>query len=62
MRKQTRVRLLHQVLMSNSRSRPENSARPYTIGTTFPNRVLEDNSATIEGAGLLNSVVVQRWA
>ncbi|KAJ3566502.1 hypothetical protein NP233_g6969 [Leucocoprinus birnbaumii] len=43
-------------------SRPENVARPYTIGTTFPNRVLEDDTATIESAGLVNSVVVQRWA
>ncbi|KZT30153.1 SEP-domain-containing protein [Neolentinus lepideus HHB14362 ss-1] len=42
-------------------SRPENNARPYTIGTTFPNRVLEDDSQTIEQAGLVNSVVVQRW-
>ncbi|KAH9992548.1 SEP-domain-containing protein [Russula compacta] len=42
-------------------SRPENNARPYTIGTTFPNRTLDDNSVTIEAAGLLNSVVVQRW-
>ncbi|KAF8953673.1 hypothetical protein BDZ97DRAFT_1871242 [Flammula alnicola] len=42
-------------------SRPENGARPYTIGTTFPNRILDDDSATIQGAGLVNSVVVQRW-
>ncbi|KXN82359.1 UBX domain-containing protein 1 [Leucoagaricus sp. SymC.cos] len=42
-------------------SRPENLSRPYTIGTTFPNRVLEDDSATIESAGLVNSVIVQRW-
>ncbi|KAG5645308.1 hypothetical protein DXG03_006497 [Asterophora parasitica] len=43
-------------------ARPENLTRPYTIGTTFPNRTLYDPSATIEGAGLVNSVVVQRWA
>ncbi|KAF9005204.1 hypothetical protein BDQ17DRAFT_1354033 [Cyathus striatus] len=43
-------------------SRPENLTRPYTIQTTFPSRVLGDNSATIEAAGLVNSVVVQRWA
>lgn len=43
-------------------SRPENVSRPYTIGTTFPNRILDDDSATIENAGLVNSVVVQRWA
>ncbi|KAG2346066.1 ubiquitin-like protein, partial [Suillus weaverae] len=42
-------------------SRPENLSRPYTIGTTFPNRTLEDDTQTIEGAGLVNSVVVQRW-
>jgi UBX domain-containing protein 1 len=35
--------------------------RPYTIGTTFPNRTLDDNSATIEAPGLRNSVIVQRW-
>ncbi|KAF5346202.1 hypothetical protein D9756_011130 [Leucocoprinus leucothites] len=43
-------------------SRPENVFRPYTIGTTFPNRILDDDTATIESAGLGNSVVVQRWA
>jgi len=43
-------------------SRPENLTRPYTIGTTFPNRTLDDNSVTIKDAGLANSVVVQRWA
>ncbi|TDL23423.1 SEP-domain-containing protein [Rickenella mellea] len=42
-------------------SRPENLARPYTIGTTFPNRTLDDDTATIQGANLANSVVVQRW-
>lgn len=42
-------------------SRPENLSRPYTIGTTFPNRTLEDDTQTIEGAGLVNSVIVQRW-
>ncbi|KAI8976340.1 hypothetical protein BD414DRAFT_496628 [Trametes punicea] len=42
-------------------SRPENNARPYVIMTTFPNRTLEDETQTIEAAGLANSVVVQRW-
>ncbi|KAI0764262.1 hypothetical protein BD413DRAFT_615967 [Trametes elegans] len=42
-------------------SRPENHARPYVIMTTFPNRTLEDETQTIEAAGLANSVVVQRW-
>ena len=45
-----------------SSSRPENNARPYTIGTTFPNRTLDDDNVTIEAAGLRNSVIVQRWA
>ncbi|KAK7057951.1 SEP-domain-containing protein [Favolaschia claudopus] len=59
-----RMNLTHTVLdLRNfiNASRPENLTRPYTIGTTFPNRTLDDNSATIEGAGLKNSVVVQRW-
>ncbi|EIN04200.1 SEP-domain-containing protein [Punctularia strigosozonata HHB-11173 SS5] len=43
-------------------SRPENNTRAYTIQTTFPAKVLEDDSQTIEAAGLVNSVVVQRWA
>ena len=43
-------------------SRPENLSRPYTIGTTFPNRTLGDDTATIQAAGLVNSVIVQRWA
>ncbi|KAF8632704.1 hypothetical protein AX15_001728 [Amanita polypyramis BW_CC] len=43
-------------------SRPENLTRPYIIGTTFPNRNLEDNAQTIKSAGLANSVIVQRWA
>ncbi|KAF7350626.1 SEP-domain-containing protein [Mycena sanguinolenta] len=59
-----RMNLTHTVLdLRNfiNGARPENLTRPYTIGTTFPNRTLDDNSATIEGAGLKNSVVVQRW-
>lgn len=43
------------------RARPENSVRPYTIGTTFPNRILEDGTQSVEQAGLKNAVVVQRW-
>ncbi|KAI6015327.1 hypothetical protein F5J12DRAFT_817518 [Pisolithus orientalis] len=42
-------------------ARPENTSRPYTIGTTFPNRVLDNDSQSIKDAGLINSVVVQRW-
>jgi UBX domain-containing protein 1 len=41
-------------------SRPGQSSVPYTIGTTFPNRILDDNSMSIQAAGLLNSVIVQR--
>ncbi|PCH34546.1 SEP-domain-containing protein [Wolfiporia cocos MD-104 SS10] len=42
-------------------SRPENNTRPYVIMTTFPSRTLEDDTQTIKDAGLVNSVVVQRW-
>jgi len=42
-------------------ARPENLTRSYTIGTTFPNRTLDDDTKTIKDAGLVNSVVVQRW-
>jgi len=59
-----RMNLTHTVLDIRNfinAARPENLTRPYTIGTTFPNRILDDNSASIEGAGLVNSVVVQRW-
>ena len=51
-----------QMLTFITSSRPENLRRPYTIATTFPNKTLDDDSATIQGAGLANSVVVQRWA
>ncbi|KAG8808900.1 hypothetical protein FRC17_003717 [Serendipita sp. 399] len=42
-------------------SRPGNSGRPYTIQTTLPVKVLDDETQTIQAAGLQNSVVVQRW-
>ncbi|KAH9840529.1 uncharacterized protein C8Q71DRAFT_739788 [Rhodofomes roseus] len=42
-------------------SRPENLTRPYTIQTTFPAKVLDEDTKTIEQAGLVNAVVVQRW-
>jgi len=42
-------------------SRPENVTRPYTINTTFPITTLGDDKKTIKDAGLVNSVVVQRW-
>ncbi|KIJ27410.1 hypothetical protein M422DRAFT_784894 [Sphaerobolus stellatus SS14] len=41
-------------------SRPGSSSVTYTINTTFPNRVLDDETQTIEQAGLKNSLVVQR--
>ncbi|KAJ3830511.1 hypothetical protein F5880DRAFT_1515122 [Lentinula raphanica] len=59
-----RMNLTHTVLdLRNfiNASRPENLTRPYSIGTTFPNRTLDDLNATIEQAGLKNSVVVQKW-
>ncbi|KZW03206.1 SEP-domain-containing protein [Exidia glandulosa HHB12029] len=37
------------------------AARPYTLATTFPNRVLENDEQTIKDAGLANSVIVHRW-
>lgn len=37
-------------------------SRSYVIQTTFPNKTLDDDSLTIEQAGLKNAVVVQRWA
>jgi UBX domain-containing protein 1 len=43
-------------------SRPGAADAAYTIQTIFPNRVLDDDAATIEKAGLVNSVVVQRMA
>ncbi|KAF8674578.1 SEP protein [Rhizoctonia solani] len=42
-------------------STPGAASRPYTIGTTFPNRILEDPTQTVESAGIKGSVVVQRW-
>lgn len=43
-------------------SNPVNSTRPYTIGTAFPNKTLDDNTQTIKDAGLANSVILQKWA
>ncbi|CUA67318.1 UBX domain-containing protein 1 [Aspergillus nidulans FGSC A4] [Rhizoctonia solani] len=43
-------------------STPGATSRPYTIGTTFPNRTLDDPTQTVEAAGIKGSVVVQRWA
>lgn len=43
------------------RSRPGTSSRSYSIQTPLPVKILDDESQTIEAAGLKNSVVVQRW-
>jgi len=40
--------------------RPENNVRPYTFDTTLLNRTLDDDSATIDAAGLRNNVNMQR--
>ncbi|EDQ99699.1 uncharacterized protein LACBIDRAFT_241285, partial [Laccaria bicolor S238N-H82] len=59
-----RMNLTHTILDIRNfinASRPENLVRPYEIATTFPNRVLDDTSATIKDAGLVNSVVIQKW-
>lgn len=53
------IYLMHLTFLHSSR--PENLTRPYTIGTTFPNRILEDDTQTLHAAGLVNSVIVQRW-
>ncbi|KAF8840290.1 SEP-domain-containing protein [Paxillus ammoniavirescens] len=42
-------------------SRPENMTRAYTIGTGFPNRTLDNDTQSIEDAGLKNSLIMQRW-
>lgn len=41
-------------------SYPGASSQAYTIGTTFPNRTLNDDSVSIQDAGLKNCVIVQR--
>ncbi|KAF9650454.1 SEP-domain-containing protein [Thelephora ganbajun] len=43
-------------------SDPVNLTRPYTIGTTFPNKTLDDDTQTIKDGGLANSVILQKWA
>ncbi|KAI9209461.1 uncharacterized protein BJ171DRAFT_487088 [Polychytrium aggregatum] len=45
-----------------NRSRPGEAARGYVLMTTFPNKQLTDASATLKDAGLLNAVIVQRYA
>ncbi|KDN42610.1 SEP-domain-containing protein [Tilletiaria anomala UBC 951] len=36
--------------------------RPYVLQTSFPPKPIEDESATLKDAGLLNAVVIQKWA
>lgn len=37
------------------------ASRPYILQTTFPVKELQDNNQSIKEAGLLNSVIVQRY-
>ncbi|CAO0798978.1 unnamed protein product [Mucor circinelloides] len=37
------------------------ASRPYVLQTTFPVKELQDNNQSIKEAGLLNSVIVQRY-
>ncbi|OTF76761.1 NSFL1 cofactor p47-like protein [Euroglyphus maynei] len=41
-------------------ARPEYGASQFVLMTTFPNKVIEDESVTIKDAGLSNSSIVQR--
>lgn len=40
----------------------ESRSRNYILQTTFPNKELSDHGQTIKDAGLVNAVVVQKWA
>lgn len=40
----------------------ESTSRNYVLQTTFPNKELSDHGQTIKEAGLVNAVVVQKWA
>ncbi|KAI0340463.1 SEP-domain-containing protein [Trametopsis cervina] len=42
-------------------SSPENGSRPYTLQTTFPTKVLDDDSKTVQEVGIGGAVVLQRW-
>jgi UBX domain-containing protein 1 len=35
--------------------------REFTLATAYPHRVLDDNSQTLQEAGLANSVVVHKF-
>ncbi|KAI2809325.1 NSFL1 cofactor p47 [Blomia tropicalis] len=41
-------------------SRPEYASLPFNLMTTFPNKVIEDESVNIKDSGLANSSLVQR--
>ena len=41
---------------------PESRTRSYLLQTTFPTKELKDMEQTIKDAGLINAVVVQKWA
>jgi len=60
----TRINLSHTVgdvrRLINA-ANPESNSQPYTLETNFPQRVLADESETIEQAKLQNSVVFQKW-
>lgn len=43
---------------SNAGSR----SRDYILQTTFPNKELKDHGQSVKDAGLINAVVVQKWA
>lgn len=60
----TRINLTHTVgdvrRLINA-ANPDSNTQPYTLETNFPQRVLADESETIEQAKLQNSVVFQKW-
>lgn len=53
-------RLVSDLRQYISTARPEYSALPFNLMTTFPNKVIENEKATIQEAGLANSSIVQR--
>ena len=51
---------VHDLLTRPSSANAESLTRPYSI-VVFPNRALEDDSATVEAEKLQNCVVTQKW-
>lgn len=41
-------------------ARPEYATLPFNLMTTFPNKVIENESVSIQESGLANSSLVQR--